>query len=359
MLTSGEGFVPQGAEGPKPPGEPFTFTVEGPPTYEDVRPPTASPRENAPATAFETSTGEQVDLPEHQRNVVVPGRQRQIGTGVAPRVESFPTEATGDSGAAHSTRTTPEWWAPGSGAEGPLGKPQFDPKAPSGVRKVPIYQYLTDIRPGSEPIPLDKGGGTLITRDPEVAQNTLSRLKDLLESDMVKPEDRAAIQHAHDSLAEQLDLFHAYDNEGRDMAGAHFPQVDPRYAAKDVTTFGDAADMVQRPATPVYQRLDFLSNKEFSKASQQIKRGQAILRKQGLEMDAYDRAEESIKEATDTINTIFGKFRGKIAPSDWKAASNAWRDGKVLEDIHTAVERAFNADAAPAEPSRKHQLVRR
>jgi hypothetical protein len=337
MLTSGEGALPQGAEGPQPQTQPFTFHIEGPPTYEDVRPPTGSPREDS-------AVGE-----PHQRNVVVPGRQRQIGTGVAPRVESFPTEADGSSGQPHSTRTTPEWWAPGSGAEGPLGKPQSNPKAPSGVRKVPIYQYLTDIRPGSEPIPLDKGGGRLTTSDPQVAQTTLSRLNELVDSGHVPEADLPAVKAARDSLQEQMDLYHAYDNEGRNISGAHFPKVHPEQAARNVETFRDSADQARMPATPVYQKLDELSKGDFTKWNDQRKRANAILQdpeRAPITEQAHRDAVASLKQANDEIYTIFATHRDKIKPSDWTAASNAWRDGAILDDIHTTVERAFNRNDA-------------
>jgi hypothetical protein len=122
---------------------------------------------------------------------------------------------------------------------------------------------------------------------------------------------------------------------------ANIKPADAKAAAKQVNSFGDAADQIEAAAKPVYQKLDEVSEGEFTGMREQRKAALKVLR-QPNSMEAWTKAQDSLDAADSSIDAMFEKHKDVISKEDWKSANSAWRDAKVLDRLHATVEGAFN-----------------
>jgi hypothetical protein len=107
------------------------------------------------------------------------------------------------------------------------------------------------------------------------------------------------------------------------------PPVDATGEARDVGTFGDAANKIRDAARPVYEQINEATGGKFNKL--QSARASAM---QAKDFDGY-------RSADNKINEMLRNTPG-VSPESLSAARSAWRDSKDLDRIHGAVEKAFN-----------------
>jgi len=121
----------------------------------------------------------------------------------------------------------------------------------------------------------------------------------------------------------------------------NFEPVDAKASAANVRSFGDAADAIEKPAQQVYQKLDQLSKGEFTALREQRSRALEVM-KQPASLDAWDQANAKLNEAEAGIDNLFDEHKDAVNRADWLSANSAWKDAKVLDKVHAAVEGSFN-----------------
>jgi hypothetical protein len=206
-----------------------------------------------------------------------------------------------------------------------------------------VRQYNNESAPGQTPRTDNAtGGGTIVTTDPQLAQGTLTRLQDLKDSatfrDMT-PEQQERVNAAHKSLQEQLGMYHA----SRTVSPNGMPNFEPvniDQAIGHVTNFGEAADQIQASVKPIYQKLDDVSGGQFTALRNQAKAASKVMFQPGS-IDAYDKALEAKQAADDGIQELFTRYGGKVNRAELTSANSAWRDSKVLDNLHATVEGSF------------------
>jgi len=121
-------------------------------------------------------------------------------------------------------------------------------------------------------------------------------------------------------------------------------------APETITSFRDAAQAVESAAKPVFQKLDEISNGGFQTASNELKSANQIARRATSVAD-LQAAEKSAADAQSKIDKIFADSEGKIAPEDLQNARSAWRSKRVLEQLHSKIDQAFDSPQAASDIS--------
>lgn len=122
---------------------------------------------------------------------------------------------------------------------------------------------------------------------------------------------------------------------------ANIKPADVKAAISRVHSFGDAADEIENAAKPTYQKLDELSKGEFTAMRAQRNAAKKVMLEPNS-MESWSKAQDKLEEADAHIDSLFEQHKGEIDKGDWKSANSAWRDAKILDRVHTAVEGAFN-----------------
>jgi hypothetical protein len=256
--------------------------------------------------------------------------EESIPGGNDPRVKQIGSEYVPGKGSATAAKTEP--YNEGAfkyGDEEPLPLVHDQEPFTGPTHKEPILQYLTDLKPGQTAGSTSvTGGGDLVAAGPEAAQAHLSRLNDIVDNPHpdTSPAVLRAQTEARDNLQEQLDMYHTYQR-----TLPNFKPVDALRGAQAVQTFGDAADQLQNAATPIYQKLDAVSDGEFGR----LNRERAAAGKRGDFTKQYQ---------------LEGQIRGIIDNSDGithgerAQASTLWSKSMVLDGLHSAVEHAANVN---------------
>jgi hypothetical protein len=144
------------------------------------------------------------------------------------------------------------------------------------------------------------------------------------------------------------------ENIARDAAEQH--GVDPEAFdrlgdAGYMWTFGDAARKIEDAAKPIFDGLrkaspiidetgNTIGNK-FDLLTTRIKAAKRVLYGQPSSAEAYLNAEKMLKEAQDGMNKLFETGAGEITPEKLQAARNAWRAAGTLDDLNSAIDRAY------------------
>jgi hypothetical protein len=275
---------------PAPEGaQPYPFTIEGPGAGFEEVPGGTEPRKKQIGTQY------------------VAGK----GSGTAPTTEPY-NEGTfkyGDSQALPQVNDSEPFQGP--------------------THKEPVFQYLTDLKPGQEAGSTKvTGGGDLVAADPETAQAHLSRLNDLVDH---PPEgatagQMGAIEEARDSLQEQMDMYHSYQR-----TLPNFNPLDSTRAAESVGHFGDAADQLQNAAKPIYQKFDEATDGKFA----DLNRARTAAGKRGDFTAKHDYENQ--------IDHLIDETPG-ISRPDRLQATRLWNKSKVLDGLNDVVNDAANVD---------------
>jgi hypothetical protein len=111
---------------------------------------------------------------------------------------------------------------------------------------------------------------------------------------------------------------------------ANFDPIDVNKEIQGVRTFGDAADLIRKHASPIFDRFDKATGGEY-------------MRLRGIRDAAYSAGDyKGVNEAEKGIDDLFDSTRGKIDRTDYKAARTAWRSSRILDALHDAISRSIN-----------------
>ncbi len=262
--------------------------------------------------------------------------EESIPAGTTPRAKQTGTEFVPGKGSATAAKSEPY---AGEGAfkygdDEPLPPVNDQEPFQGPTHKEPILQYLTGLKPGETAGSTSvTGAGDLVAADPETAQEHLSRLNDLVDNPHpdTSPAVLKAQTQARDNLQEQLDMYHTYQR-----TLPNFQPVNALRGAQSVQTFGDAADQIQNAARPIYQKLDDLTNNEFS----DLNYSRNAAGKRG------DFAQK--RKLTASITDLIDKTPG-ITDQERQQASRLWSKASVLDAINDVINHAANVDKDSAE----------
>jgi hypothetical protein len=112
-------------------------------------------------------------------------------------------------------------------------------------------------------------------------------------------------------------------------------------APDTIKSFRDAAQAVESAAKPIFQKLDEISNGGFQTAKNELDAANKIARR-ATSMEDLQGAEKAATTAQAKIDKIFTDSAGKVAPEDLQNARSAWRSKKVLEQLHSKIDQAFD-----------------
>jgi hypothetical protein len=113
-------------------------------------------------------------------------------------------------------------------------------------------------------------------------------------------------------------------------------------APETITSFKDAAQAVESASKPVFQKLDEISGGGFQTAKNELDSANKIMRR-ATSMEDLKAAEKAAADAQGKIDTIFKSAEGKVSPDDLQNARSAWRSKKVLEQLHSKIDQAFDS----------------
>jgi hypothetical protein len=130
----------------------------------------------------------------------------------------------------------------------------------------------------------------------------------------------------------------ALEEVNKARAGApEFTPIDSKAEAANVNSYGEAADKIQEHAKAIYQKLDEVSEGQFTQLREAIKANNKAI------YEGADKNAGALGARLDRdMENLFAKYGDQVGPNDLKAATAAWRTSKVLEEINTAVERSIS-----------------
>ncbi len=108
------------------------------------------------------------------------------------------------------------------------------------------------------------------------------------------------------------------------------PKTLPR---EDAFGFGQTADALRGKSRPVFQKLDELSNGEFSKAQADAKLARGSLDYEGRK--AY-------QTALDKQEALFDQYKGQISDGDLTTAKANWRKSTAMDDLRVRFNRTIH-----------------
>jgi hypothetical protein len=112
-------------------------------------------------------------------------------------------------------------------------------------------------------------------------------------------------------------------------------------APDTITSFKDAAEAVEAASKPVFQKLDEISSGGFQTAKNELDSANKVIRR-ATSMEDLKAAEKAAADAQGKIDTIFKNAEGKVSPEDLQNARNGWRSKRVLEQLHSKIDQAFD-----------------
>jgi hypothetical protein len=118
-------------------------------------------------------------------------------------------------------------------------------------------------------------------------------------------------------------------------AGAQTSWIRSNMGAK-AADFGEAADLAQQEAKPLFAKVDAASNGKYTELRTALNRAW-----KARDMAKVDEVEHSMDEL---FHMDFGK--GVVSEGDAAAAREAWRTSKTLEGLHRVMEQSFSGPSA-------------
>jgi hypothetical protein len=122
------------------------------------------------------------------------------------------------------------------------------------------------------------------------------------------------------------------------------PITDVPAAVARVSSFGDAADEVEKSAKGAYDNLNQATGGKFSEVRDNFTQARKDAYKAGS-VSERDAAQLRLDNATSAMRQLFDDSGGKVSQQDWKDANTAWTNSKTLRQVHDAVESTFDTDA--------------
>ena len=152
------------------------------------------------------------------------------------------------------------------------------------------------------------------TTDPNVAQKLLSEAQRVADNPGIGPRLAARVNDRIQSLTDQLDQYHTAR-----AAAPNFEPIDVQSAIDGVHDYGTAGDLMQNSVRDVYQRMNAATDGEASTLLQQPR-----------------------WKSADRLAELFQQHSDQFTQPEWRAASDAYRQGFVAKDLNNALQKAFN-----------------
>lgn len=158
------------------------------------------------------------------------------------------------------------------------------------------------------------------TTDPNVVQKLLTEAQRVAANPDIGPRLANRVGQRIASLSDQLEQYHAAQE-----ALPNFSPIDVPAAMENVHDYGTAGDILQNSVRGVYQRMNAATDGEMS----------TLLRQPRW-------------KSADRMAELFDQHSGQFTPQEWRAASDTYRKGFVLQDLHNAIQKAFTTTADTA-----------
>jgi len=129
----------------------------------------------------------------------------------------------------------------------------------------------------------------------------------------------------------------------QDAAARNVIRDVPTAIAK-TSSFGDAADEVEKSAKGAYDNLNNATGGKFSEVRDDFNLARKEVYRAGS-VGERDAAQIRLDNATTRMRQLFNDTGGKVSQQDWKDANTAWTNSKTLRQVHDAVESTFDTDA--------------
>jgi hypothetical protein len=287
-----------------------------------------------------------------------PGKQQIATRSVAgkgsPTSPTEPYNATVDKGRLASSFAY--------GDEEPLPQVSDLGNQPQGSHREPIYQYRTQVKPGSpEPgVDVAKGPGALIlTNDGQAssigkARANLAQYNRVLNDDGIVGEmgvrQHQQLQAQRDDLADQISR---YDNAAATHAARaqtemtdyyasqpHFDTHDVIGAVRNTDSLGQGGQLLKDSAAPFWDRADAASGGRFS----ELREDEKSLEKRFNSDPTANLASIRQQLATNrqAMMDWFDEHRAEFSPKEWETHRDLYQDGIVTSNLNTLVQSRFN-----------------
>lgn len=203
---------------------------------------------------------------------------------------------------------------PGGGAEGP-----------AGISETPV---------AAEKI---KPAYTFESSNPAEARLMRSELEDQMNTPEFKrlpAERQAAVKQAAQDLDHQLSI--------SQISGPH--EFEIAQPTSSLRTPGQAAAQLEAGASSGYKKLDDISDGEFSRIRDQIKKKMSVLADPHSSDEAAQAAADNIDKLNGNMSDLFDQYAGHsdISSQDYARIKTAWRYSKTLNNLHARLERMTN-----------------
>lgn len=233
--------------------------------------------------------------------------------------------------------------------------PPIDDREPftGPTHKEPVHQYLTSPKPGSEPAANDVvgGGGTLTTKDPDVAAAHLASLNKIIGGDdfaNMSPAQKSATIAQRDEMQGQMAKYYQHIRATNPFnRQGNFSPVDVEGAIRSTSTPRDAADQLDDAAREVYDHANRVSGGQWQVLKDHIEDlGKKLSNEPDVPSNRSTRADLAgqISEAKQTMSKILDDPRNGIDQTDASQAKKNFRAGFVLRDLHEAVKPIYGSE---------------
>jgi len=290
---------------PNPNAEPYTFSIKGTPTED-------------------TTSGQIAQQP----------RKQQVGTRVI-------------SGKGPSERQV--WIDPATNVPQAVDIHSGDTNA-AGSHRAPSYRLSEESRPGTVTREDSaRGGGELLTQDPNVAAAHLQSLDQIVRSPEyaeMPPEQQQVYRAQRADIQRQI----AEHYQATKAAGGNQPNfapIDVKTALKNSHTFEDAADQLYQSAQPVYEHANRVSGGQWqvlkdtiNKLSDQLGDEPNIPSNQGVRA----KLARQIRESESAMSRILDDPKNGIDRDDADRAIRMMHAQFVLRDAHKAIEPIYDIE---------------
>lgn len=252
---------------------------------------------------FRLSGTEPVESTEGES--VVPARKKQIGTAVEAR-------------------------------EGQSGS--------RNVRKVPVFQYLTGVKPDVNPETVTiGGGGEMRTQDPNVAYRHLAQLNDVIDSDSfegMKPEQQQQLVNARDEMQQQIGEYRQQFQQSYPGYGKpNFEPIDVPREVQKLGSISEVANRVEQSAQEVYDHFNDLTDNRFNALRNDNKAAWQAYISAGSENQQAALAR--LNETDRQMNELMDSIHNAVTPKELAGANEAYRNAQTLNAVGKALDESF------------------
>lgn len=217
------------------------------------------------------------------------------------------------------------------------------------VRKVPVFQYLTGVKPDVNPETVTiGGGGELRTQDPNVAYRHLAQLNDAIDSeefDSMPAEQQKQLIDARDNMQQQIGEYRRqFLQNYPGYNQPNFEQLHIPTEIQKIGSFTDAAQRVEDTAQEVYNHFNDLTDNRFNALRNDNKEAwQAYL---GAGSEGQSAALARLNETDRHMQQLMDSIHNAVTPKELAGANEAYRNAQTLHAVAEAVDGSFSGNTS-------------